>query len=82
MKIPGAAVYLAKRAGVLMLTVVVAVYLTILVANMGGYVDEIVKGELLFEVSTSLRQNPAFRGLNETAFNQLVMEVFNQRVRE
>lgn len=65
-----------------MLTVVVAVYLTILVANMGGYVDEIVKGELLFEVSTSLRQNPAFRGLNETAFNQLVMEVFNQRVRE
>lgn len=65
-----------------MLTVVVAVYLTILVANMGGYVDEIVKGELLFEVSTSLRQNPAFRGLNETAFNQLVMEVFNQRVKE
>ncbi|MEN3048602.1 MAG: ABC transporter permease [Candidatus Caldarchaeales archaeon] len=74
--------YLARRAAVLMLTVVVAVYVTILVANMGGYVDEIVKGELLFEVSSRLRQNPAYRGLNETAFNQLVKEIFDQRVRE
>lgn len=35
-----------KRGFTLLVTVVIAVYLTIIVANMGGYVDEIVKGEL------------------------------------
>lgn len=82
MKIPGAAVYLAKRALVLLLTVIAAVYITILVANMGGYVDEIVKSEVLFQISTSLRQNPAYRGLNETAFNQLLNRLYEQQLEQ
>ncbi|MCS7094600.1 MAG: ABC transporter permease [Thaumarchaeota archaeon] len=82
MKIPNQAVYLARRALVLMLTVIAAVYITILVANMGGYVDEIVKSELLFQITTSVRQNPAFRGLNETAFNRLVNQLYEQRLEQ
>ncbi|MEM4304049.1 MAG: hypothetical protein QXQ70_09185, partial [Candidatus Caldarchaeum sp.] len=54
-------IFLGKRALVLALTVVVAVYVTIYVANMGGYVDEIVKGEVLLRVSQEVRANPANR---------------------
>jgi peptide/nickel transport system permease protein len=36
--------YVFKRGIVLFLTVVVGVYVTILVANMGGYVDELIRG--------------------------------------
>ncbi|MDW8042110.1 MAG: ABC transporter permease [Nitrososphaerota archaeon] len=73
---------MAKRALVLLLTVIAAVYITILVANMGGYVDEIVKSEVLFQISTSLRQNPAYRGLNETAFNQLLNRLYEQQLEQ
>lgn len=38
----------------LLLTVVVAVYLTILIANLGGYVDEVVKAEIDLPVGFSL----------------------------
>jgi peptide/nickel transport system permease protein len=64
--------HLAKRGIILLLTVVVAVYVTIWIANMGGYVDEIVKGEVYLSISQSVRQNPAYRHLNETQVRELI----------
>lgn len=81
MQLRGIALYLLKRAVVLLLTVVVAVYVTILIANMGGYVDEIVKSEVLFRVSTAVYQNPAYRALNETALRRLVDELYENEIR-
>ncbi len=49
--------YAAVRAAVLFLTVVVAVYAMILVANLGGYVDEVVRSNIDFAVGMSLRES-------------------------
>ncbi len=81
MKIPGAALLLTKRALILILTVIVAVYITIYVANMGGYVDEIVKGEALFQVSQQVRANPAYRALNETQVRNLIEQLYQNELR-
>lgn len=70
--LPRLAGHLAKRGIILLLMVVVAVYVTIWIANMGGYVDEIVKGEVYLSISQSVRQNPAYRHLNETQVRELI----------
>ena len=46
--------YTLVRGSVLFLTVVVAVYGMILVANLGGYVDEVVKANIDFAIGQSL----------------------------
>ncbi|MEM1674661.1 MAG: ABC transporter permease [Candidatus Bathyarchaeia archaeon] len=74
--------YILKRSIILFLTVVVAVYITIWIANMGGYVDEIVKSDILLSVSQSIRQNPAFKGLNETQITKIINEVYNNELKK
>jgi peptide/nickel transport system permease protein len=56
--------YTVVRLIVLFLTVVVAVYLTILIANMGGYVDTIQRGQIQEAVNMALATNPAFKQLS------------------
>jgi peptide/nickel transport system permease protein len=73
--------HLAKRGVIIFLTVVVAVYITILIANMGGYVDEIVKGDLYISISQSVRQNPAYRNLNETQVKELIDALYANELR-
>jgi peptide/nickel transport system permease protein len=53
--------YTMVRLVTLFFTVVIGVYLTILIANMGGYVDEILKGELRQNISISVSMNPIYR---------------------
>lgn len=53
--------YTAVRLVTLFITIVIGVYLTILIANMGGYVDEIMKGEIRQNISISVSVNPAYR---------------------
>jgi peptide/nickel transport system permease protein len=59
-----AARYTGVRLITLFLTVVVAVYLTILIANMGGYVDDILRGQIQEQVSMTLARDPVFKGLS------------------
>ncbi len=73
--------YLLKRALVLYLTVVIAVYMTILIANMGGYVDEIVKSEIRLEIAMKLRANPAYRSLPESELNKLIEARYQAEIR-
>ena len=56
--------YTAVRVVILFLTVVVSVYLTILIANMGGYVDKIQRGQIQEAVAQNLALNPAFKALS------------------
>ncbi|MCL7383168.1 MAG: ABC transporter permease [Thaumarchaeota archaeon] len=72
--------YVLKRGIVVFLTVIVAVYTTIWVANIGGYVDEIIKGELYMAISMNIRQNPAFKGLNETAIIKLINATYTNEL--
>ena len=53
--------YTAVRLVTLFITIVIGIYLTILIANMGGYVDEIMKGEIRQNIAVSVSVNPAYR---------------------
>ena len=55
--------YSAMRLITLMITVAIGVYLTILIANMGGYVDNIILGQIREDVINSLRSNVTFQSL-------------------
>jgi peptide/nickel transport system permease protein len=48
----------------LFVTVVIAVYLTILIANMGGYVDEIVRGQIREFIGQQLRADQNYQQMD------------------
>lgn len=52
--------------------VVVGLYLTILIANMGGYVDEIRRGQIREDVSQSIRLDPSNRMLSAEQRTKLI----------
>lgn len=58
--------YTSVRLLTLAITVVVAVFLTIIIANMGGYVDQIRRGEIREAVQIRVAADPAIRGLGES----------------
>jgi len=64
--------YTFVRVIALFFTVVVGVYLTILIANMGGYVDEIRRGEIQESVALTVRLDPASRSLTAEERNELI----------
>lgn len=56
----------------LFVTVVIGVYLTILIANMGGYVDEIMKNEIRDRITQAIGVNPAYKNMDPTAKKALI----------
>lgn len=56
--------YTAVRVVTLFITVVIAVYLTIMIANMGGYVDTIQRSQIQEQVAMQYAMDPAFKGLS------------------
>ena len=56
--------YSSLRLFALFVTVVIAVYLTIMIANMGGYVDEIKRGYIREQVALSGRFRPGVEGVD------------------
>jgi peptide/nickel transport system permease protein len=57
--------YSATRLIMLFMTVVIGVYITILIANMGGYVDKIQRGQIRESVDQAFAMNPMFKSLSE-----------------
>jgi peptide/nickel transport system permease protein len=66
--------YVAVRLLTLFTTVVIGVYLTILIANMGGYVDEIVRGQIRDTVTQSVAASPSFQAMSSDERRQLIAE--------
>lgn len=56
----------------LFLAIVVAVYITIIIANLGGALDEIRKAEIRFAVGTAIRNNPAYKGLPADEIQKMI----------
>jgi peptide/nickel transport system permease protein len=63
--------YTSLRLVALFFTVVAGVYVTVLVANMGGYVDEIRKGQIREQVILAASLDPDFRQLPEAERNAI-----------
>jgi peptide/nickel transport system permease protein len=56
--------YSVVRLITLFITVVIGIYLTIMIANMGGYVDTIMKSQIRETINASVAANPAYRGMS------------------
>lgn len=66
--------YTIVRLATLFVTVVIGVYLTIMIANMGGYVDQIMKSEIRERVTAQVIANPASRNMSTEARKTLIDE--------
>jgi len=61
--------YTVYKLGMLFITVIIAVYLTILIANMGGKVDEIMRGSIREFIGNQLRTNREYLSLLQSEKN-------------
>jgi peptide/nickel transport system permease protein len=66
--------YVVVRLLVLLATVVIGVYLTIMIANMGGYVDRIMKTEIRDRITQKIGFNPATQQMDPDARRKLIEE--------
>lgn len=73
--------YLGARGLLLFLTVVVAIYCVILIANMGGYMDRLKENEIKEQVGILFRQNQELRQLPEGERAKLFNEYVEIRKR-
>jgi peptide/nickel transport system permease protein len=73
--------YTAVRLVVLFATVVVAIYLTILIANMGGYVDTMMRAEIEYNVSQTVNTNPANRAMTSDQKKALIASMISLEIR-
>ena len=64
--------YMGVRLVSMGFSVVIALYLTILIANMGGYVDEIRRGQIREDVQQFVRNDPSLRQLTATERTKLI----------
>lgn len=66
--------YVAVRFLTLFVTVVIGIYLTIVIANMGGYVDLIIKGEIRDRVTQAMIADPSAQQMDPEIRKQLIQE--------
>lgn len=64
--------YLGIKTILLLITTVIGVYITIMVANMGGYVDKLRISQLKETVGMSIMSNPAYRNVPTEQKKQMI----------
>jgi peptide/nickel transport system permease protein len=67
--------YIVIKLVSLFIAVTIGVYLTVLVANMGGYVDEILKGQIRETISVSISMDQTKKSLTVAERNQLINDL-------
>ena len=73
--------HLVKRAIFLMATLIIATYATVLIANLGGYIDHILRQQIEFEVSQYLARNPSFKELPPEEQEKFRIQLIEQRIK-
>lgn len=68
--------FVVKRTVLLLISLVVAVYISILLANFGGLIDEMVKSDLLMSITMNVRNNPAFQGLTASEKQKIIDSMY------
>lgn len=66
--------YVVVRLLTLFVTVVIGVYLTILIANMGGFVDNIMRAQIRDTVTQSIINSPSARSMDSEVRRQLIQD--------
>src|SRR3972149_467693 len=70
--------YVLVRLLTLFVTVVIGIYLTIVIANMGGYVDQIIKGEIRDRVTQAFLANPSVQQMDPELRKELIQQKIAQ----
>jgi len=71
--------YILVRLFSLLVTVVIAIYLTILIANLGGYVDTIMKDQIRDNVNQAFASNHAAQNMDPEVRKKLIAETITQQ---
>ena len=71
--------YVAVRILTLFVTVIIGVYLTVMIANMGGYVDQIQRAQIREEVQQHALNNPSFKAMSVEDKNRRMAELIALR---
>lgn len=66
--------YVVVRLITLFITVMISIYLTIMIANMGGFVDQIMRGEIRERITGSIANNPTFQKMDPAVRQELIAE--------
>ena len=72
--------YTLVRVVMLFFTVVIGVYLTVLIANMGGYVDQIRIGQITENVGISIGRNPQYKNLTPMEKKELMDAIIETEI--
>jgi len=64
----------------LFFTVIVGVYLTILIANMGGYVDTMMKAEIQERITMQVGRSDAYKNMDPATRNELAQEMIQNEI--
>ncbi len=64
----------------LFVTVVIGVFLTIMIANMGGYVDQMMKAEIQQNITIQIQRNPAYKQLDPAEKEKLIAEKIQNEI--
>ncbi|HDS28979.1 MAG TPA: ABC transporter permease [Candidatus Acetothermia bacterium] len=66
--------HMLTRAIALFVTVVIGLYLVIMIANMGGYLDEVRRSEIRQNVAMAVYMNPANEGMPASSLRLMINE--------
>lgn len=64
----------------LFITVVIGIYLTIMIANMGGYVDQMMKAEIQERITMQIATSPAYKQMDPATRSQLTQEKIQSEI--
>jgi len=67
--------YTIVRLFTLFVTIVVGIYLTIIIANMGGYVDQIMRSDIRENVTAQVMNNPANKSMSTDVKKKLAEDI-------
>jgi len=68
--------YMIRRSLSLFVSLVVAIYISIVLANLGGLVDEIIKADLLMSITMQVRDNPAYKYLSASEKQEIINKLY------
>ncbi len=66
--------YLGKRLLILVATLIIATFITVVIAEMGGYVDKILISLIKTQVEQEIARNPQFQGLPANVKEEIIKE--------
>ena len=66
---------LVRRAIVLYVILAISIYLTIIIANMGGLIDQYIESQLVLEITYSVKRNPEYRDLPPSEVEKIINQM-------